>query len=150
MKFIADRTLGKLARKLRTLGFDASCWEGGNLDEAAKAALSQERVLLTRSHRQEKKVQGVKILILDANDPKNQVREVLSKLNLLPEKNKFFSICLLCNAELKEISKEEVEDRVPNFIFQAYDLFHICPRCNRVYWPGTHFQRMQEEMGEWI
>jgi uncharacterized protein with PIN domain len=150
VKFMVDRTLGKLARKLRTLGFDGSYWEGGNLAEAAKAALTQDRVLLTRSCCQEGKGQGLKVLIIDANDPRSQVREVLSKLHLLPEKNKYFSICLLCNAELTEISKEEVENRVPDFIFQSYDLFHRCPRCNRIYWPGTHFQRMREEMGEWI
>ena len=148
MMFIADRTVGKLASRLRILGFDVLYWSGGTLEEAAKAALSKGRVLLTRSHRLKEKAEGLQILVVEANDARGQIREVLLKLNLLPEKNKLFSICLMCNEKLLEVTKEEVEGRVPDFIYQSYNLFHICPRCQRVYWPGTHFQRMKKEMAE--
>ncbi len=58
MKFIADRTLGKLARKLRALGFDTVYWRGGKLEEAAKVAAAEGRVLLTRSRRVQKGGRG--------------------------------------------------------------------------------------------
>ena len=144
-KFIVDRTLGKLARKLRVLGFDVAYRGGGNLEEATRAALTEGRLLLTRSRRMREKVKGLNIFIVEANDPPEQVREVLAKLNLQPTPCRFFSRCLLCNESLLAIPKEEVEERVPDFIYRVYDSFHVCPRCQRIYWPGTHFLRMKKE-----
>jgi uncharacterized protein with PIN domain len=128
MKFIADRTLGKLAKKLRVLGFDALDWKGGNLEGAAKAAFAGGSVLLTRSRRVPEKLEGLQVLVVEANDPKEQIQEVFSKLDLLA------------------IAKEEVEGRVPDFIYRSYNSFHVCPSCHRIYWPGTHFQRMKKAM----
>jgi len=150
MKFIADRTLGKLARKLRVLGFDALYWAGGNLEGAAKAAATEGRVLLTRSRRVKEKAEGFQILVIEANDPREQISEVLAKLKLQPPADQFFSRCLMCNEALAAIPREEVEGRVPDFIYRLYDSFHICPRCHRIYWPGTHLQRMRKELAKTI
>jgi uncharacterized protein with PIN domain len=148
MKFMADRTLGKLARKLRVLGFDAVYWRGGKLAEAAKVAAAEGRVLLTRSRRVQEKEDGPQVLVVEANDPKDQIHQVLSDLKLRPEADQIFSRCLMCNEALHPVPKEEVEGRVPDFIHRSYDSFHICPRCRRIYWPGTHFQRMKKEMAD--
>ncbi len=150
MKFIADRTLGKLARKLRVLGLDVVYWGGGNLEEAFKKARTEDRVLLTRSRKIHGKSGDLQAVAVDANDPREQVREVLAKLHLEPPAEKFFSRCLVCNQELHPIPKEEAEKKVPDFIYRSYDSFHICPRCHRLYWPGTHLERMKEEMEETI
>ena len=147
MKFIADRTLGKLARKLRTLGFDAAYWRGGDLAGAAETARAEGRLLLTRSRKILEKSSGLDFLVVEANEPREQLREVLAKLSLKAEEEKFFRRCLLCNEELRPIEREEAAGRVPDFILQRYDIFHACPRCRRVYWPGTHYERMKKEMG---
>ena len=146
MKFIADRTLGKLARKLRVLGFDAVYWGGGNLEGAFKTALMEGRVLLTRSRKIREKSGDLQVLVIEANNPREQIRETLSKLQLQPAAEKFFSRCLMCNQDLLSIPKEEAEGKVPDFIYRLYDSFHVCPRCLRLYWPGTHLQRMKKEM----
>jgi uncharacterized protein len=146
MKFIADRTLGKLARKLRVLGFDALYWGGGNLEEACKAALKEGRVLLTRSRKIQRESIDLRFLVIEANDPREQIQEILAKLHLQPTAEKLFSRCLMCNQELLPISKEEAEGKVADFIYRSYDSFHVCPRCHRVYWPGTHLQKMKKEM----
>jgi len=146
VKFIADRTLGKLAKKLRVLGFDSLYWRGGNLEEAAKAAFAGGRVLLTRSRRVPEKLEGLQVLVVEANDPKEQIQEVFSKLDLRPEAGLFFSRCLMCNQALLAIAKEEVEGKVPDFIYRSYHFFHICPSCHRIYWPGTHLERMKKTM----
>ena len=142
MKFIGDRTLGKLVRKLRALGFDAAYWSGGNLEGAARVAAAEGRILLTRSRKAPKEAQGLKILIVDADNPSEQLGETLSRLKLKAIPANYFSRCLLCNEELRPISKEEAEGRVPDFIYRSYDSFHICPRCRRIYWPGTRLQKM--------
>ena len=146
MKFIADRTLGKLARKLRALGFDAVYWGGGNVEGAFKTALAEDRVLLTRSRKIQGKSGDPRVLVIEADKPREQIRETLSKLHLHPAAGKLFSRCLICNQNLLAISKEEAEGKVPDFIYRFYDSFHVCPRCHRLYWPGTHLQRMKKEM----
>jgi uncharacterized protein len=75
------------------------------------------------------------------------VREVLQKLRLEPREEELFSRCLLCNEELQPVAKGEVEGRVPDFIYRGYDSFHLCPRCRRIYWPGTHLEKMKREVG---
>ena len=146
MKFVADRTLGKLARKLRILGFDALYWQGGNLGGAMDVARSEGRVLLTRSRKVQGKAEGVGVVVVEANDPRDQLREIVRKLSLDQGNEKFFRRCLLCNEELQLLDQAEAEGRVPDFILQAYKVFHACPRCRRVYWPGTHYKRMKQEM----
>jgi uncharacterized protein len=147
MKFVADRTLGKLVRKLRTLGFDALYWRGANLGGAVEAARFEGRVLLTRSRKIREKPEGLDMVVVEANAPGDQLREVVQKLSLEAKGEKFFRRCLLCNEELRPLDREEAEGRVPDFILQAYKAFCACPRCRRVYWPGTHYERMKQEMG---
>lgn len=144
MRFLADRTTGQLARKLRALGFDVLYQAGGQLEEAAGVAFSENRWILTRSRRLREKGLEARVIVVEADDPREQVGEVLSKLKLELEEEKFFSRCLMCNEILLPASKEEVEGKVPDFIYRAYESFHICPRCRRVYWPGTHLQRMKK------
>lgn len=148
MKFVADRTLGKLCRKLRTLGFDVVYWSGGPTAEAARFAQSENRYLLTRSHKIPPEFKELKFLIVQENDPPKQVQELFSKLSLKLEEENIFSRCLLCNEPLKKMLKEEVAGRVPDFIFRLYDTFHSCPRCQRIYWPGTHWERMKKELAK--
>jgi len=147
MKFLADRTTGKLAKKLRALGFDAAYWGGGPGEEAARAALTEGRMFLTRSRRIPAVGKDLQVTFLEANDPREQVREVLQKLHLRPSDELYFSRCLLCNEELHPVTKGEVEGRVPDFIYRNCDSFCLCPRCRRVYWPGTHMDKMKEEVG---
>ena len=128
MKFLADRTMGKLARKLRAMGLDVVYWAEGQLEEAAKAAFSEGRILLTRSRRLAGKGGDPQVTVIEADDPRDQVREVLTKLKLQPPAQQFFSRCLMCNETLLPVSKEEVEGRVPDFIYWSYDSFHVCPR----------------------
>jgi uncharacterized protein with PIN domain len=147
MKFLVDRTAGKLAKKLRALGFDAACWPAGPVEEAAREARAGGRMFLTRSRRISGAGKGLQVTVIEANDPGEQVREVLRKLQLEAREGDFFSRCLPCNEKLQPVAKEKVEGRVPDFIYREYDSFHLCPRCRRVYWPGTHLEKMKREVG---
>ncbi|HSR12370.1 MAG TPA: Mut7-C RNAse domain-containing protein [Thermodesulfobacteriota bacterium] len=150
MKFITDRTVGKLARKLRAMGFDVVSFERGELEEAAVIAVSEGRILLTRSRRAPKSFQGLTAMTLRSDHPEEQAREVLAEFGLEAPAENFFTRCLVCNVILKPLAKEEVEGRVPDFVYRGYETFHTCPRCRRVYWPGTHLQRMKQRIGRAI
>ncbi|NIR92184.1 MAG: hypothetical protein GWO08_00475, partial [Gammaproteobacteria bacterium] len=43
---------------------------------------------------------------------------------------------------LLERSKQQVEGRVPPYVFQTQSQYMECPACHRIYWRGTHWQRM--------
>ncbi len=150
MRFIADRTLGKLVKKLRMLGLDVVHWRGGDLEGAAKVASAEGRMLLTRSQKLFRGFSPVPLLIIRANDPCEQMAEMMAKLPLRVEDEHFFSRCLLCNEILRAIPKDGLEGKVPDFIYRSYDSFHVCPRCQRIYWPGTHLKKMKERLSKFV
>jgi uncharacterized protein with PIN domain len=53
-----------------------------------------------------------------------------------------FTRCLVCNSELQPRFKAEVEKLVPPFVFASQERFSWCGRCQKVYWPATHQQKM--------
>ncbi|MCX5907972.1 MAG: Mut7-C RNAse domain-containing protein [Deltaproteobacteria bacterium] len=148
MKFIVDRTVGKLGKYLRMLGFDVIYDPGGSREEMAARASNEERVILTRSQKNLGKGDPRGIRSVGSDNPRDQLAEVLGHFRLKPGANRFFSRCLFCNEELLPLAKERAEGKVPDFIYQAYDSFHLCPRCQRIYWPGTHYRRMKEDLAK--
>jgi uncharacterized protein with PIN domain len=150
MKFMADRTVGKLAKKLRLLGLDVADWREGRVARAAGKAEAEGRILLTRSRRIREEKTGIRIFTVDAEDPGQQTREVLDGLGVEPKPEGYFSRCLRCNEELQVAVKEEVQGTVPDFIYRLYDSFRRCPRCRRIYWPGSHLENMKKDLAKTI
>ncbi len=74
-------------------------------------------------------------------DPERQVVEVLRRFDLIGALAPFRR-CLRCNGLLAPVRKEEVADRLPPKTRQYYDEFQRCQACGRIYWPGSHYQRM--------
>jgi len=149
MKFIVDRNVGKLAKWLRMMGFDTLLFEGGDDHYMVAAALAEDRVILTRDTEimRRRLVTGgrIKAILIESYEPEKQVRQVIKTLNLNVQ-FKPFTICLECNQLLVERSKEEVEGRVPPYVFQTRDQYMECPSCNRIYWKGTHWQAMTRSL----
>ena len=52
--------------------------------------------------------------------------------------------------KLLEKSKEEVRDLVPPHVFKTQSHYMECPSCNRIYWQGTHWQAMTEDLEKLI
>ena len=87
---------------------------------------------------------GVKVLLLVSDDFREQMREVAEVLNLGFDER--FSLCIECNVPLEEIAIGQVRDRVPPFVFKTQKSFQVYPRCNKLYWRGTHWRNMEAEM----
>ena len=45
-----------------------------------------------------------------------------------------------------EKRKEEVRGLVPPYVYRTQDKYMMCPSCGRVYWRGTHWERMRREL----
>lgn len=143
MKFITDINLGRLAMRLRVLGYDTFFYRGTADRTFLRKAQQEKRVVLTRKRDLAKReFEGV-LLVVESDKVEKQLEEVLRKMNLKPEPEQYFSRCLRCNVPLEEIDKQEVMDRVPSYVYDHYSRFMACTRCGAVYWPGTHVQHAQ-------
>jgi uncharacterized protein with PIN domain len=147
MKFILTRELGRLVKWLRILGFDSVYFNQDSVGSLIIEALRDNRIIVTRNQRLPKK-SGLRIVCLESELLKEQIKEVLKTLHIQPDKDIMFSRCIVCNAELKPIEKEEVRSRIPPYVFRTQQGFVTCPQCNRIYWQGTHWGNVQRCLGE--
>lgn len=140
MKFILDRTLGRLARWLRILGYDTLYFKGEIGRDLLNEALKENRIVITRKQDMLSRNFRGSMIVLKEDRVENQVKEIMGKLPLMMSCS-IFTICLICNEKLERISREAVKSHVPEYIFATQSDFRICPRCERIYWPGTHRER---------
>ena len=149
VRFIVDNNVGKLAKWLRTMGYDAFFFKDIDDDKMVRIALSQDRVLLTKDRQVLKRrvvTSGkLKAVLIKDDDSKMQLASVIRQLNLNCN-FKPFSLCLECNEKLIRRAKDQVRDRVPTYVFQTQEEYTECPACHRIYWRGTHWESMRKEL----
>ena len=143
MKFILTKELGRLAKWLRILGFDTAYFNQDNLSTLIIEALRENRMIITRNQRLPKS-RGLKIILIQQEKIKEQIEELLSALKIKPEPEMMFTRCIICNEELCGIEKEKVKDKVPEYVFKTQGDFITCPKCQRIYWQGTHWGNVQK------
>jgi hypothetical protein len=143
-RFLVDAMLGRLARWLRILGYDAA-YDPAEDDELLARARQEGRILLTRDTRLVRRRRIPPHLFIESDHVLEQVRQVLSALGL-PRTAGPVRRCLRCNVLIEPCDKDEVAGRVPEFVWSQHQAFWRCPACERIYWPGTHHQRMEEAL----
>lgn len=148
MKFIVTPELGRLAKWLRIVGFDAIYFTQSNFSSLLIQALRDNRIILTRNLYSINKARGVKLVQIKSDQVSQQLKQVLKELNLKPDSERMFSRCTICNAELNEIDKQQVKDRVPEYVFNTQDKFYTCVSCRRIYWSGTHWGNVSKILKE--
>ncbi len=150
-RFIVDLNTGKLARWLRMIGYDALLFDRRDDKYLINLALTENRIILTRDtqimRRRVVTVGKIKALLISSDNPVGQIQQVIQEFKLNPRYN-LFKICLECNRLLTPVSKEDVKDRVPPYVYQTREQFVECPQCRRVYWQGTHWQAMLKKLAE--
>ena len=148
-RFIVDTNVGRLARWLRMMGYDALFINEIDDRQLVAIGLKERRVVLTRDTQimQRRVVTNGRLeaLLVRGDYIKDQLRQVVKAMNLDCEERQF-TRCLECNQPLTRRRKEEVKDLVPPYVFQTQSRFVECPSCHRIYWRGTHWQRMKREL----
>jgi uncharacterized protein len=131
--------LGKLATLLRLAGFDAVI----EADDAALAAYGMPagRVVLTRDVGLLKRAVVQHGYWVRHVEPERQLAEVLERFSLIDRMQPFIR-CLRCNGILTEAHAAAVADRVPPRTRECIHEFRECPGCRRVYWKGSHYDRL--------
>ena len=139
--FVVDVNVGKLALHLRMLGFD-TVYENDTRDgKLAGIAYAQKRILLTRDISLLKRKIVMHGYLLRAQDPTRQLIEVV-RLYDLSSTIKPLSRCIPCNGQLVPVSKETILERLEPLTRKYYDSFHICEKCKKIYWPGSHQEQI--------
>ncbi len=142
MKFICDDNLGKLARYLRVLGFDTHFDESIDDNALLRIAASEERYLLTRDHKLSSKSIPHGLLILENDDPLNQLSIVIQKLDLRIDPRLLFNRCSRCNHLCHIVDKQTISEEVFPFILKTQEIIKQCPSCRRFYWKGSHYKAL--------
>jgi aminoglycoside phosphotransferase family enzyme len=140
-RFMVDSHLGKLARYLRMLGFDTA-WradQGGH--ELIDLARQQQRIILTRDLGLLKHRRVTHGYWLRHQQPNEQLEEVLLALDLL-QRLRPFSRCMECNGEIAPASRADIGTALDPDILGRFDSFWRCGSCAKIYWRGSHYERM--------
>lgn len=147
LRFAVDAMLGRLARWLRLLGFDA--WSEPDVpdERLVRRALEDGRWILTRDRALPREWRAPRVHVVAAEAPFAQLREVARAFDL-GARARPFARCSRCNAELRALAPGEVERRVPARVRERQARFLACPGCGRAYWEGTHVARMRRVMAE--
>lgn len=143
--FAVEKTLGRLGKWLRLMGFDTIA-ETEYPRGAFTAHIDAGRVFLTRTQRALRTPAPFRAVFIQANDPFEQLAELVSKAALQRQDLRPFSRCLRCNDPIVAVSKDDIEGAVPDHVWQAHDTFSRCPKCLRVYWKGSHTARSLEKI----
>jgi len=145
-RFVLDVHLGKLARLLRLVGFDAAC--DPTMDDAGivRRALAERRVILTRDRELLKRGEVTHGLWIRSTDPEAQARQVLNRLDLRARARPF-ARCTACNGEVEEVAKGAIAGELPPHVRATQDRFRRCTGCGQLYWEGTHFERLRATVG---
>lgn len=140
-RFIADAHLGKLARDLRMLGFDTLFAKEICDRDIIAIACEEKRIILTRDRDLLKSGMVDHGYYVREVQVKEQLKEIIDKFDLWSQFDPF-ARCLVCNHPLIEINQSEVPDSVKTDIISLYRNFYRCDGCKRVYWEGSHYDRM--------
>ncbi|MCK9374782.1 MAG: Mut7-C RNAse domain-containing protein [Syntrophobacterales bacterium] len=139
MKFLVDQPLGGLAKWLRFCGFDAVLVRLAPDQPATWPPPRPRTHILTRQETGHR-LPRPDLLVLTSPDPEGQLTEVFRRLGLSARDLKPLSRCSHCNEPLAPVDRDLVQDRVPEYVFHYQRQFYECPRCHRLYWPGSHIQ----------
>lgn len=146
-RFVLDTHLGKLATYLRMLGIDTLYRNDYTDPELAEISSMDNRVLLTRDRELLMRSSVTYGYYVRSTNPKQQLSEIISRYTLANQIRPF-QRCLVCNGSLVPIAKETILDQLPPLVREGQQTFWRCDTCGRLYWEGTHFQRMQSFIQE--
>jgi uncharacterized protein len=142
-RFVLDTHLGKLANQLRMMGFDTLYRNDYPDDELADVSSQETRILLTRDIGLLKRKIVTYGYYVRSTDPKVQIIEVMTQYNMADRVTPF-KHCISCNGTLNPVEKAAIIDQLPEQSARYFDEYHQCTACNKIYWKGSHYERMQD------
>ena len=144
-RFMLDVHLGKLARKLRMCGIDASLFNGISDSDLVNKALKERRIILTRDIELLKRNVLKRGYWIRNEDPDRQLIEVIQQYDLSKHLQPFHR-CLVCNGIIKKVSKKSIANLLPDKVQMYFNEFFQCSSCHKLYWKGSHYEKMKRDI----
>jgi len=141
--------LARLTRWLRAAGHDTLVADQAISDvELIAVCRVEKRILISCDRALFARAQGaIGTVLVVGNDLDEQASAITQALHLnwtiAP-----FTRCLIDNATLRSATEEE-RQRVPERSRNLPGPFMACPVCARLFWPGSHVQRMLRRLEAW-
>lgn len=142
IRFILDVHLGKLAKYLRLLGFDTLYDNHFSDITIVQYSFQENRIVLTRDVGLLKHKKISRGHWVHHTEPKQQLHEVLKYFDLY-RICRPFTRCIECNGLLRSVSKHKILEKLPPLTQEYYEVFVQCEQCQKIYWEGTHFQKLK-------
>ena len=145
--FIVDAMLGKLAKKLRLLGYDSIYSSSIKDEEIIQTAKKENRILITKDVQLAKTAtkQQISTIPITKSDEVEQFLQINEKVNFgRCIINGSSSRCPLCNGVLEYVEKNTIANKVPEGVFERTKDFWKCKNCRKIYWEGTHIKNLQK------
>ena len=141
-RFVLDCHLGRLAAYLRLLGFDTLYQNNYHDAELAAISTKEERILFTCDRQLLMRREITRGYFVRSRQPHQQLPEVIRRFNL---KNALqpFSRCMHCNGPLHSVEKDAISQHLPPRTKMYFNEYWQCEGCQKVYWKGSHYERMQ-------
>jgi len=149
MRFLCDQMLGTLAKWLRLMGYNTFYANNEMKDsELLQIAKKEKRIIITRDKELfiRGKKQNLKVIKIKSTDLDIQLKHVLNDIRI--NKEAIFSRCSLCNTLINKIDKDEIKNKVPEKIYKYKNLFWFCPKCGKIYWMGSHYNKIITKINE--
>lgn len=152
MKFICDFMLGSLSKYLRMSNFDTIFIKNISDDELIKKASDTNRILLTRdkklSERKIIKQDHLQVILVKSNYVVEQIQQIKEILKITF--NLDLRRCIECNTPLNTLDKEKIRDHIPPYIYKIHNLFLQCSNCKKIYWKGSHVEKMKDFFSKYL
>lgn len=151
MKFLCDQMLGSLAKWLRLIGFDTFYANAEMKDnELMEVAKKEDMIVITRDKELASKMKKQKLPIVELNitDVDEQLKIVLK--NVVIDQKNVLSRCSVCNTILDSIEKKDANGKVPERVFENNEKFWFCKKCDKLYWIGTHYEKILNKIDKII
>jgi uncharacterized protein len=145
--FWCDAGLGGLARWLRAAGHDAR-WQPDIADDQLlrEARAIGATILTTDSLMMERRLLRDHIIPAYWLPPTlgipAQLALVFREFGLSPLEPR----CMSCGGELCRVEKEALRERIPPKTYRWLEDYFVCSRCNRLFWRGTHWMRIERQL----
>jgi uncharacterized protein with PIN domain len=123
------------------LGFDTAYRNDYADEDLARISSEERRILLTRDRGLLKRSAVTHGHLMRETNPKRQLAEVVDRFDLYRSAAPL-TRCLRCNTPLRETDKPSIASRLPEGIKRLQTDFLACELCGRIYWKGSHYDRM--------
>lgn len=145
-RVLVDAMLGRLAKWLRLLGYDAEYWRDGPDEALMVRAQAEGRLIVTRDTGLAGR-RGVRALRIHAEDLEGQLTEACAALRGSPQP---FTRCGECNGPLLPLAHADARALAPPYVWHTQHEFRRCDRCGRVYWKGSHWPALHARLADHI